>query len=476
MAEWTYYAGGIASLEVTLDLIQRHRVLWRSTRNSAGALIANVQHLRPGDVLHFAYRQKGEARYVFRAVIGEPHDPILEALAFDRIGGEEAAALRAAGYEADDDGRMDVLRLVDIEQVEGWPLVEPPPGRNALRRGGPRLWDRSSTVPAGRRGGRPRRSSPRTSPRHTVREAPAGGPPTDRRSAFFDSYLAVDWSASSRPTRNADSIWIAEGSWSVGGEWREEGPVNCLTRQGAAAHLQARLALTGRILLGFDFAFGYTGGFAGWLPGDGEGSWLRVGSYLDQEIVDAADNRNNRNEVAAAVNRLIGGGPGPFWGCHEGAVTPELTSRRPFGFPYLGLAEYRLTDRRARIGGKSLQSVWKICRPGSVGGQTLMGIPYLMRLRAALRACHRPFLIWPFETGWSPAAEGITAVEIFPTLVAGPVPGGEIKDRHQVRQCIRRFAELDAAGELAGKLARPEGLNDAEERRVRTEEGWILLS
>ena len=65
---------------------------------------------------------------------------------------------------------------------------------------------------------------------------------------------------------------------------------------------------------------------------------------------------------------------------------------------------------------------------------------------------------------------------MFPSLIASKDFTDSIKDRHQVRQCIERFASLDSAGRLLESFARPTGLDDEGERRVRTEEGWIFLA
>jgi hypothetical protein len=121
--------------------------------------------------------------------------------------------------------------------------------------------------------------------------------------------------------------------------------------------------------------------------------------------------------------------------------------------------------------------VWKIDQGISVGGQTLMGIPYLMKLRGAVRSSGRAFQVWPFETGWQPSSDGVTAVEMFPSLLAGVAPAEErIKDRHQVRECIAQFGSLDSAGELEARFARPGHLSDEDEAKVRSEEGWIFLA
>lgn len=484
MAEWTYYAGKIASLEAGLDLARRFGVMWRGARNERGALIANVGRLQPGHKLHFAYREPGRARYVFRAVIGPPRSPAPGAPAIDRIGGPAAEELRRAGYEYSAPGVMEVVHLLDMEELDPPAFVALPAGMNAVWTGPPTILDETGRAAATEK---PVETVRRSTGGKTGRSRAAVQPPPrsdrripslpDRGPAMFDRYLAVDWSASSKPARGGDSIWIAEGGWSADRTWNERDPLNCATRIEALAHLEARLTFFGRTLVGFDFAFGYPAGFARFLPGGGE-PWLRTAEYLARTIEDSPRNANNRHAVAAEINRRAGSPPGPFWGCHESAASEHLTPRRVgiFQYPFLGLEEYRITDRRVREAGTPLLSVWKIDQGVSVGGQTLMGIPYLMKLRTALRGRGRPFAIWPFETGWAPAADGVTVVEMFPSLIVRDVPSGEIRDRHQVRGCVHHFGRLDAAGELMPELARPAGLDDSTEAQVRTEEGWIILA
>lgn len=479
MTDWTYFAGGKASRMDTLRLVEQFHILWRSARNSVEQLIPNVGLLSPGDTLHFVFRERGHANYLLRATIGTPTAPVPGAAAIDRVGGAAAAELANAGYLWPDDGVMEVIHLGQIERVESEPPVRPPANQNAIYAGLPVLLcaDEVRGKPGAveeqsRIGARARQHL--LDARTTDLEHPA---PQRRAAAYFDRYLAVDWSASSSRKRGRDSIWIAEGCWNQAGAWEENDPVNCGTRHEALRHLLTRLSALGRTLVGFDFAFGYPRGLADRLPGAGE-PWMRTGAYLDRVIEDTPDNKNNRHRVAATINDLVGSPPGPFWGSHEGAATASLTSRRVgiFQFPHSGLDEFRATDRRVRQRGVNILSVWKINQGVSVGGQTLIGIPYLMRLRAQLRAHNQPVAIWPFETGWTPAAAGVTIVEIFPTLVADRSPEAEIKDRYQVRQCIACFASLDSEGRLTPKFARPDDLDDKDDAGVRGEEGWILLA
>ena len=75
---------------------------------------------------------------------------------------------------------------------------------------------------------------------------------------MFDTYVMVDWSAASVPRTGRDSIWIC---------WHApdgEKLVNPATRQNAKLILAEWLATAvssgQRVLMGFDFPFGYPAG------------------------------------------------------------------------------------------------------------------------------------------------------------------------------------------------------------------------
>jgi hypothetical protein len=228
-----------------------------------------------------------------------------------------------------------------------------------------------------------------------------------------------------------------------------------------------------RVLVGLDFAFGYPGGFARALGLDtSRGAWRAVHEHIAVNVTDAPTNAHNRDAFASACNRRIGA-PGPFWGCGKRAVTPELTQHRVgvFDWPHHGLEEWRLTDLQARRR-TTTQSVWKLNCGVSVGGQTILGIKHLHELARDVGG-----RIWPFD-GWGPPdGPGILFAEIFPSLVTYPewaAAYASSRDRMQVQSCVRRAAERDGRGELAGDLARPAMLGEAALARVEGEEGWIL--
>ena len=289
----------------------------------------------------------------------------------------------------------------------------------------------------------------------------------------FQSYLAVDWSGAAKPKRRADSIWIGGYRRRADGLLEAVAPVNPPTRAAATEHLAAMLEgllAEGRVLLGFDFPFGYPRGFADRLGlGDQGLLWRRVWTRLSDSLEDAPNNANNRFALAAGFNAAISRAPGPFWGCPPSKAGPYLTSKRPAPGPN-ALAERRVVEMRV----PRAQSVWKLLGAGCVGSQALTGIPRVWQLRCDARFAFRS-AIWPFETG--PGDDGradLVLAEIYPSLVPpldlSPLP----KDAGQVMAISRHFAEADGDGRLQEWLAAPASLPDDDRRAVLEEEGWVL--
>src|SRR5260370_25966811 len=93
---------------------------------------------------------------------------------------------------------------------------------------------------------------------------------------LFDHYVIVDWSAASRPKTGRDSIWVCHRG--PHGERVDNPATRHLARQLLADILEAAMARHQRVLLGFDFPFGYPVGFAGRLGLTGT-PWR---SFLDE--------------------------------------------------------------------------------------------------------------------------------------------------------------------------------------------------
>src|SRR5262249_8593099 len=169
---------------------------------------------------------------------------------------------------------------------------------------------------------------------------------------------------------------------------------------------------------------------------------------------------------------------GPFWNCPLRAVGPALAATRP-AFPYragsaISLGEYRAADRRLRASGRFVQSVWKLYTPGSVGSQTLLGIPRVAALRFDARRAEVS-RVWPFEaTSPPPRGPFVLHVEIWPGMVPLERSLHAIKAAAQVLTMGRALAARDDAGELSGVLDHPRRLANGHARRCLDEEGWIL--
>jgi len=252
-------------------------------------------------------------------------------------------------------------------------------------------------------------------------------------------------------------------------------PAYARTRHDAVEQLatviEKELDADRRVLIGFDFPFGYPSGVAAHLTG--EASALALWDWLASRIEDTADNDNNRYEVAEKINRNYPG-IGPFWGRPGSWRYPEVPTResrrteRETHPP-----ERRIADSQAT----GAKTVWQLAYAGSVGSQVLLGLPAIKRLIEHPRMKGR-LAVWPFETGLrAPEAHAVVA-EIYPSLLRKEIEErkgeGEIPDAAQVRVNAEAFARLDALDGLS-PLFEGAPFLDAEERHiVETEEAWIL--
>lgn len=221
------------------------------------------------------------------------------------------------------------------------------------------------------------------------------------------------------------------------------------------AFLEGATAQGRRLLLGFDFAFGYPRAFSQALkPG---GDWRDVWARIASLVQDGPKNATNRFHAAAKLNEHFEA-EGPFWGNGLKEEIEGLPRKKPSGWGESLPANARHAETLAT----SAQEVWKLSGIGSVGSQALTGIAALEGLRAG-----RAVDIWPFET----LGEGARHVlaEVYPSLL--PLLAQDmIKDAAQVEALARAFARCDAQGVLAEMLNAP-GQQHAD---IRTDEAAIL--
>jgi hypothetical protein len=291
---------------------------------------------------------------------------------------------------------------------------------------------------------------------------------------LFSAYVIVDWSAASKPTTGADSIWIGVVKRDVRFRLAFEA-FNVPTRAEAEKKLAAILddfkKRGEKVLLGFDFPLGFPRGFSDALKLTGDQPWLAVWNQIDRMAKDKPGNVNNRFGVASEINRRITGGPFPFWGCPPKDALTTLQPKRPREHTADDLPEMRHADLAA----PGASSIWKLYYAGSVGGQAILGIPAVKRLHAV-----RAAKVWPFETGWKALdtadLDGVEVLiaEVYPSLFKAQPQPGETKDQAQVRVTAEHFAKLDEAGKLGAVFAAPKGADEQRLAEVEREEGWIL--
>ncbi len=262
---------------------------------------------------------------------------------------------------------------------------------------------------------------------------------------IWDRCVMVDWSggADRGLSPKKDSIWIGQA---VAGQ--SEPPEYCRNRVVAEERLAEIISAardTGeRLLIGFDFPFGYPTGFASAVSGSPDP--LALWAELARRLPASVDGRE-RMDVAAELNALFPD-EGPFW--FDVFKTGAVPSKKPL---QTAVAEWRAVEGQA----KGAFSCWQLGGAGSVGSQALMGIPVLERLRQRFDVS-----VWPFEA----LDTQVAFVEIWPSLIAQEIAQSqavdEIKDAAQVRvvaQAVSRLSpsEFTAMLEDVPKAGRMEG-------------------
>lgn len=273
----------------------------------------------------------------------------------------------------------------------------------------------------------------------------------------FDTILVADWSAGKRrPARpSKDAIWLGVARGGVADD-----PVYCRSRQDAealiAGLIKAEKDAGRRLLAAFDFPFGYPQGVTRRIVSSDDP--LDLWAWLADRITDAPDGSNNRYAIAEEMNRMFDG-TGPFWGKPNKQDWPDVPYRKA-GITYDQVAEHRACDRAAR----AASSCFQLAFPPTVGGQVLMGLPVLHRLR-----CAGGVAVWPFEP-WQDAP--VVLAEIWPGLIEQAVKSQlselgpqAIRDCEQVRLLALALSRL-SEDELHGWMS---DLPD-----IARQEAWIL--
>lgn len=274
----------------------------------------------------------------------------------------------------------------------------------------------------------------------------------------FDTFVIVDWSAASTlspATPSANAIWI--------GVAQCDGPartIYCRGRVEAETKIRGLMlqeqAAGRRVLMGFDFPFGYPKGFSRRVAGSDDP--LVLWDWLAERITDTDRNENNRFDVAEEINAKFEG-PGPLWGKPRRDRWPGVPFNKE-GITFDAIGEKRACDEVARAASSCFQLFFN----PTVGSQVLMGLPMLSRLRRLPGVA-----VWPFQDC---ADAQVVLAEVWPGLIETAVRNavtaagdGAIRDEIQVRLLARALLKLEPET-LAGMM---QDLPDS-----AREEAWIL--
>jgi len=158
------------------------------------------------------------------------------------------------------------------------------------------------------------------------------------------------------------------------------------------------------------------------------------------------------------------------------------------GFPHevggVRLQRLRETERRA----PGAQETWKVTGQGSVGGQSLTGIPYLLNLVTHPGLAEYSH-VWPFTTGFGDPTEGraegplVIHAEVFPNAVPEhsyvdrmPADLPDVPDAKESWRLAYHALCLDECGQLKAAFAAPDGATQSTLDTAVAEEGWILFT
>ncbi|MEM6396089.1 MAG: hypothetical protein AAF741_07055 [Bacteroidota bacterium] len=179
--------------------------------------------------------------------------------------------------------------------------------------------------------------------------------------------------------------------------------------------------------------------------------------------------------MASDLNRRLGLSLGPFWGAPKGESGIFLGSTKDFSYPVRLRKGVELHEKRiVESAHRQLQSSWKLAYIGSVGSQSLLGIPYLYDLRFMNPKLKGKVRVWPFETGLEYPQEGeVVVAEIWPSLIERPMKD-DIPDREQVKTYIKWLRLAQQNGELADYFSGPKKSTARDRKQIVKHEGWIL--
>jgi hypothetical protein len=265
--------------------------------------------------------------------------------------------------------------------------------------------------------------------------------------AEVERVVAVDWSGDRSAAGQRRKIWAGVWTMSSGRRGRVFGGTVALesgrTRDELAEWLIEMARETPRMVVGFDFCFGFPAWFvrecgAGsaiefWdLVAGGEGErWLAAGCADVRFWGRAGAGRGGKRPAEFSGERLHRMLRATDIDCKLAALIPQA-------------------ERAARVRGIAPKSVFQIGGAGAVGTASLRGMPVLRRLREA------GFAVWPFDkTDGRPLV-----VEMYTRLNTGPVRKSNAAARAAYLR-KKRVEDTAYAALPRGVVAKARGSEDA---------------
>ena len=281
---------------------------------------------------------------------------------------------------------------------------------------------------------------------------------------IFDVYIAIDFSGSQSLHSQKQHIAYAEMDSNVQKPIVDTG----YSRLSVIEYLLERLKYYNekqkRVLLGFDFSYSFPKGFWSTLTNTDE-TWEVMLRGMAEGLKDIPpiieEPGSNARKWAETANEIIirklKTNYGPFWGPNF------IQSKDPKFFVHQALpfSEYRLVEQNVT----RCKPIFKIGGHGTVGLQSLCGIPLLHSLKSRCLTENISLHSWPFD-GWD-ILEGNMLVEWYPAIYNT----GKKSDIDDAKVCVEWARSMDNQG-LLKPYFHPI-LSEKGKIQARFE-GWIL--
>lgn len=281
---------------------------------------------------------------------------------------------------------------------------------------------------------------------------------------LFDVYMAVDFSGSRASGTQRRSIAFAELERGLTANVRKG-----FTRATVAGHLLERIIHHNhkgkRVLFGFDFQYSFPKGFWNALTGLPE-SWRSILEGMAKGVaglppVEEEPVSNAREWAHKANGRIIGRlrtKIGPFWGPHF----PSQPTDPRFPFSPDAFEKFRSVENRLT----SFKPIFQLGGQGTVGLQSLCGIPHLFYL--CNNCFHHKIALhcWPFD-GWDLDSTAHVLVEWYPAIQNQ----GRKSHEQDARACVQWARDVDHKGQMS-KYFLPD-LPHCDKTKAAVE-GWVI--